>query len=78
MAQYDERICNCILPTHQNGEIGIRKVVWVVLDIGIVADLLIQRMQQPLSRYRNTGVRSDAPGGDRWTTVSSISRMVLP
>lgn len=49
MAQYDERICNCILPTHQNGEIGIRKAVWIVLNIGInklpvapqlVADLL--------------------------------------
>ena len=35
MAQYGERICNCIFPAHQNSEIGIKKVIRVALNIGI-------------------------------------------
>lgn len=56
MAQYGERICNCIFPAHQNSEIGIRKVIRVALNIGInklpvapqlVADLLMEAMGKP-------------------------------
>ena len=35
MAQYGERIYNCIFPAHQNSEIGIRKVIRVALNLGI-------------------------------------------